>query len=77
MTRNIVVKTLLSADEFLEFNAACKAADKPHSKALRDLSKDWIARQHDRRRMPISKWPGAGQNVAMHFPNRVNYAMRM
>lgn len=77
MPRTIVVKTLMCPDEYLAFDAACKAADKPHSKALRDLSKDWIARQHDRRRPTPCKWPAAGQDMAMHFPARVNYAMRM
>ena len=34
--RNIVVKTLLNADEFLKLETACKQSDISQSKALRD-----------------------------------------
>jgi len=71
--RNIVVKTLLNADEFLAFDEACKAADKTHSKALRDMAKNFATPRHDRRRQRPSEWPVPVHNKAMFLPGRVNY----
>lgn len=71
--RNIVVKTLLNADEFSAFEAACKAADDiPHSRALRDMVNGFSGR-NDKRRQKRSEWPVSVHNKAMFLPGRVNY----
>lgn len=76
--RTIVVKTLLSPDEFIAFDAGCSAADISHSKVLRDLARDWLSQRQgkDRRHAAAREWPGAGQNMAMSLPGRVNYSAR-
>lgn len=71
--RDIVVKTLLNADEFLEFDAACQSADTSHSKALRDLARGWMKDRNDRRPRTRSEWPNANHNMAMFLPGRANY----
>jgi hypothetical protein len=38
MNRTIVVKTLLTADEYLNFDRACKQADLKHSAAIRKMA---------------------------------------
>jgi hypothetical protein len=38
MNRTIVVKTLLSADEYLSFDRACKQHDLKHSAAIRKMA---------------------------------------
>jgi hypothetical protein len=40
--RTIVVKTLLNADEFVEFSQQCQADDVTQSKKLRDLARGWL-----------------------------------
>lgn len=70
--RTIVVKTLLNADEFLDFDAACKESDITHSKALRDMANRFA---NDRRRPKRSEWPVHGHNLAMFLPGRVNYGV--
>jgi hypothetical protein len=70
-TRDIVVKALVNADEFLAFDKACKLADVKHSTKLRELATGWAARQHDRSRSRRSEWPGAGHSRAMLLPGRV------
>lgn len=71
--RDIVVKTLLNADEFLEFDQACISADTSHSKALRDLARGWMKDRNDKRQRTRSEWPSASQNMAMFLPGRANY----
>lgn len=71
--RNIVVKTLLNADEFLAFDEACKSSDVTHSKALRDMAKNFSTSRNDRRRRQRSEWPVPVHNKAMFLPGRVNY----
>lgn len=77
-TRTIVVKTLLSADEFLALDSHCKQADVSHSKALRDLAKTWIAgaQRNDRRAPAKSERPGYGHNMAMFLPGKTSYGLR-
>lgn len=65
-TRHIVVKTLLNADEFIEFERHCKDADLSHSRAIRDLVKHWLHRSSTGLRR---QRPRGGPNVAM-FPGR-------
>jgi hypothetical protein len=71
--RTIVVKTLLNADEFVEFSQQCQADDVTQSKKLRDLARGWLNdRNANARQSPVGR-PGAGQNVAMLLPGRSNY----
>lgn len=74
--RHIVVKTLLSPDEFVELSRKCIDADLTHSKALRDLVRSWTPRRpndiapHHRRERPAHS-----QNMAV-FPGRRGGAPR-
>lgn len=68
--RNIEVKTLLNADEFVELQQECNAADVKHSPLLRNLAKAWIAEQKDKRRQRQAERPTYGQNMAMLLPSR-------
>ncbi|MFZ6655903.1 hypothetical protein [Undibacterium sp. TJN19] len=68
-SRTIVVKTLLNADEYLEFQNRCKANDIPHSRILRTLANNWASStNHIRARRRIER-PIPGQKMAI-FPNR-------
>jgi hypothetical protein len=74
--RDIVVKTLLNADEFVEFSIHCQAEDVPQLFALRDLMKGWLAERNGSRRQLPGERPGPGQNMAMLLPGRANYGAR-
>lgn len=71
--RNIPVKALLNADEFVEFDQECGAADVKHSSQLRTLAKAWIAEQKRKRQQSYPGRPGHGQNMVLSLPGRVNY----
>jgi hypothetical protein len=66
-----VVKTLLNADEFIEFDRACSAAGEPHSRVLRDLARNWFTprpnhipgERRKERTKPV-------RNLAMFCPGR-------
>ncbi|WBS00241.1 hypothetical protein OU994_18135 [Pseudoduganella sp. SL102] len=75
--RNIEVKTLLNADEFLELEKECTAADVSRSKLLRDLAKGWMAERKGSRSRPPAERPGYGQNMAMLLPGRAVARPRM
>ncbi len=68
--RNIEVKTLLNADEFVELQEECAAADVKHSTLLRTLAKGWLAERKDKRAQRQVERPGYGQNMAMLLPGR-------
>ena len=68
--RNIEVKTLLNADEFVDLERECKAADVTRSKLLRDLAKGWMADRKDSRQQRQVERTGYGQNTAMFLPSR-------
>jgi len=68
--RNIEVKTLLNADEFVELQQECEAADEKHSPLLRKLAKAWITEQKNKRRQTQVERPAYGQNMAMLLPSR-------
>lgn len=70
MARNIEVKTLFNADEFIDLQQECRAADVKHSTLLRNLAKGWLAERKDTRRQVQSERPGYGQNMAMLLPGR-------
>jgi hypothetical protein len=73
--RDIVVKALFSADEFLEFDRECVIADVSHSRLLRSLALAWCKQQMKYRRVEKPK-EGApqGPKVAIFRPkSRVNY----
>jgi len=59
--RNIEVKTLLNADEFVELQQEC---------LLRTLAKTWLADRKDSRRQQQTERPAYGQNLAMSLPGR-------
>ena len=67
--RSIVVKTLLSPDEYLEMSRKCDTADLTHSKALRDLVRNWMPRRNGIEPQHPRERPGRVQNLAM-FPGR-------
>ncbi|WUR15683.1 hypothetical protein E7V67_011445 [[Empedobacter] haloabium] len=69
--RDITVKTLLNADEYLDFDQECAIADKKHSPLLRDLAKQWMAEQKHKRQQRNMERPVYGQNMAMLLPTRV------
>jgi len=68
--RNIEVKTLLNADEFVELQQECVAADVKHSTLLRNLAKGWLAERKDSRQQQRMERPTYGQNMAMLLPSR-------
>lgn len=74
--RTIVVKTLLNADEFVEFSKQCQADDVPQSKKLRDLARGWLDDRNAKARQLPAGRTGAGQNMAMLLPGRPNYGAR-
>lgn len=79
-TRHIVVKMLLTADEFVEFDGACAAEDVSHSRAARTLVKHWVTQRNGTQAGRPREWPSMGQNMAMLLPSRQQYggaALRM
>lgn len=72
----IVVKTLLSPEEFLAFDAECKLIDAPQSRVLRNLARSWMAERKEKntRKVSAGEWADHGQKVAM-FPSR-NYGVK-
>ena len=70
MSRNIEVKALFNADEFVELKDECKAADIARSALLRDLAKGWLADRKDSRQQRQMERTGYGQNQAMFLPSR-------
>lgn len=75
MPRNIVVKSRFNPDEYLPFAAACKAADIPQSKVLRDLASGWLddltARQEaERLAIYLGDHRGAKQNDRRQQPQK-------
>ena len=74
--RHIVVKTLMNADEFLNFEAKCKKADVSHSRALRDLAIRFSTTQVNRRSRRNER-PSFGQVMSMILPSRASKGMHM
>ncbi|MBY0242318.1 MAG: hypothetical protein K2X55_23695 [Burkholderiaceae bacterium] len=68
--RDVVVKTLLSPDEFLDFRDVCAASDVSHSAALREMVKGLVDkfRANGKAQSARKEWPGAGQKLAMFAP---------
>jgi len=66
-TRDIVVKTLLNADEFKAFEQQCHADDVSQSRAIRELVKGWL---HLNQTPAHRERPKAGHNRARAFPGR-------
>ena len=71
--RNIVVKTLLNADEFLRLESACKQSDISQSKALRDLANSWT---NDRRTGWNVERPACGHRRHINASRPSNFRMR-
>ena len=76
--RNIVVKTLLNADEFLALEAECQTSDVSHSKLLRDLVRDrLVERQRNNRRLPREiERSSYGHIAAMLLPSRATFGTK-
>lgn len=68
--RNIEVKTLLNADEFVDLERECKEADVTRSKLLRDLAKGWLADRKDSRQQRQAERTAYNQNMAVFLPSR-------
>ena len=77
--RHIVVKTLMNADEFLNFEAKCKKADVSHSRALRDLAIRFSTPHATQvnRRSRRNERPSFGQVMSMILPSRASKGMHM
>lgn len=65
--RNIIVKTCLSADEYVLLAADCKADDISQSKKLRD---SWLSCRNGKPASRASDRPGFGQRMAKFLPSR-------
>lgn len=68
--RVIEVKSLFSADEFLELKKECEAADVKRSPLLRDLALNWMAERKDSRQSHSKELPACGHNKAMSYAGR-------
>lgn len=68
--RNIEVKGLLNADEYVEFDTERVAANEQTSPLIRRLIKGWTDEQKDKRSRTQREWPGYSQKMAMIMPSR-------
>lgn len=66
--RNIIVKTCLTADEFVLLSADCQADDVSQSKKLRD---SWLSCRNGKPASRASGRPGIGQRMAKFLPGRM------
>ncbi|MGZ4872756.1 MAG: hypothetical protein ACXV99_12730 [Candidatus Angelobacter sp.] len=74
--RNVVVKALFNADEFVALNDACIREDVSHSWLLRKLAMDFVRQRQSTEAASPEKCAGAGQKLAMPSANsRVNYGV--
>jgi len=64
--RNIIVKTCLTADEFVDFTGDCQEQGKSHSAMLRDI---WRNSRNGTASKVVPGRPAIGQRMAM-FPSR-------
>jgi hypothetical protein len=65
--RNIIVKTCLTADEFVLLSADCRAEDVSQSKKLRD---SWLSCRNGKPASRASSRPSIGQRLAKFAPSR-------
>lgn len=68
--RNIEVKGLLNADEYVDYNTERELADVETSPLIRTLLKGWAAEQKRKRTQPRQEWPSYGHQMAMLLPGR-------
>jgi hypothetical protein len=74
--RNVVVKALFNADEFVALNDACAREDVSHSRLLRKLAMEFVKQRQSTEAAGQEKCAGAGQKLAMPNPHaRVNYGV--
>jgi hypothetical protein len=71
MARNIEIKALLSADEFVDYETERAAADVKTSPLIRAFLRHWTAEQKNKRFQQQREWPADGQHMAMSLPGRV------
>lgn len=67
--RNIIVKTCLTADEFILLSADCQADDVSQSKKLRD---SWLSCRNGKPASRAPGRPGVGQRMAKFLPGRTS-----
>ena len=68
--KNIEIKALLSADEFVDYDTERELADVKTSPLIRAFLKRWTAEQKHKRTQQQREWPDHGQNMAMSLPGR-------
>ena len=68
--RNIEVKALLNADEYVEYNTEREAAGVETSPLIRTFLKGWTAEQKRKRSQQQQEWPAYGHQMAMLLPGR-------
>jgi hypothetical protein len=74
--RNVVVKALFNAEEFMALDDACGSADVPHSRLLRDLALAWVKQRQSTGVADQEKWASAGQKMAIpNAHSRVNFGI--
>jgi hypothetical protein len=69
--KTIEIKALLSADDYVEYEAERELADVKTSPLIRAFLKRWTAEQKHKRTQRQTEWPAHGQDMAMSLPGRV------
>ena len=72
--RDIVIKSLFNADEFLAFKAKCDQEDITQSRAIRELANDWSNVSSLCNRMERAK---QGQKMPMATRGRSRFHIRL
>jgi hypothetical protein len=74
--KDVVVKALFSADQFVAFDEECTDADVSHSEALRELANTWVQQRQSTKGESQGKWAVTGQKMAIpNAHSRVNYGI--
>jgi len=68
--KNIEVKALLSADDYVDYETERELADVKTSPLIRAFLKRWTAEQKHKRTQQQREWPDHGQHMAMSLPGR-------
>lgn len=73
--REIVVKVLLNADEFIPFNKCVEEAGGSHSSIGRQLFNQFVHAMNSRRQMLVQEWSEVGQVMAIpgNFGSRLHF----
>lgn len=68
--RIIPVKSMFSADPFLEFEEECDIKEISMSTVLFELAKDWTKKQKHSRQQANKELPSCGHNLANSYSGR-------